>query len=87
VEKEIEQFKPPNFLVALRRFVFRYLSSETERYWPEESKALQSCLKELSLWSPLPPPNLDEIPGEISLEHIHSIVKYLEELNKVRFLS
>jgi hypothetical protein len=85
VDKEIDQLKPHNFLKALRRFVFRYLSSETERYWPEENTALQSCLKEPSLWSPLQTPNLNEIPQDISLEYIHSIVKYLEEIEKVQF--
>ena len=86
VDKEIDQFKPHNFLKALRRFVFRYLSSETERYWPEECKGLQSCLEEPSLWSPSEPPNIHEIPQEISLEYIHSIVKHLEELVEVRLL-
>jgi ABC-type multidrug transport system fused ATPase/permease subunit len=86
VNKEIDQLKPHNFSKALRRFVFRYLSTETERYWPEESTALQSCLKEPSLWSPLEPPNLDEIPPEISLQYIHWLVKHLEDLDKVRFL-
>jgi hypothetical protein len=85
VEKEIDQLKPHNLLKALRRFVFRYLSSETERYWPEENARLQSCLEEPSLWSPLQPPNPDEIPQEITLEYIYSIVKYLEEVEKVRF--
>ena len=84
VNKEIDEFKPHNFLKALRRFVFRYLSSETERYWPEETTALQSCLKEPSLWSPLRTPNMLEIPEEITIEYTHSIVKYLEELEKVR---
>ena len=79
--EEIDQLKPHNFLKALRRFVFRYLSSETERYWPEESTALQTCLKEDSLWFPLEPPNLDEIPQDITLKYTHSIVKYLEELS------
>jgi hypothetical protein len=83
VDKEIDQLKPQNFLKALRRFVFRYLSSETERYWPEESTALRTCLKEASLWSPLEPPNLDEIPQDITLEYIYSIVKYIEEVEKV----
>ena len=86
LNKEIDQLKPHNFSKALRRFVFRYLSTETERYWPEESTALQSCLKEPSLWSPLEPPNLDEIPPEISLQYIHWLVKHLEDLDKVRFL-
>ncbi|XP_028396214.1 uncharacterized protein LOC114520187 [Dendronephthya gigantea] len=82
--KDVLALKPPNFLKALRRFVFRYLSSETERYWPEERKSLQSCLDEPSLWSPLPLPNLDEIPREITLENIHSTVKYIEEVEKER---
>ncbi|XP_028413793.1 uncharacterized protein LOC114536639 [Dendronephthya gigantea] len=81
---EVEQFKPQNFLTAVRRFVFRYLSSETERYWPDEHNSLQSSLKEPSLWFPLGPPNLDEIPLEITLEYIHSIVKYIEKLEKER---
>jgi hypothetical protein len=85
VDKEIDQLKPHNFLKALRRFVFRYLSSETEGYWPEESRSLQSCLKEPSLWFPLKPPKPDEIPQDLTLEYIHSIVKYLEELEKVKF--
>ena len=84
VEKETNQLKLVDLLGALRRFVFRYLSSETERYWPEESTALQSCLKEPSLWSPLPPPNLNVIPKEINLEYMHSVVKYLEEIEKVK---
>ena len=85
VDKEIDQLKPHNFLKALRRFVFRYLSSDTETYWPKESTELQSCLKEPSLWFPLQPPNLDEIHQDITLEYIHSLMKYLEELEKVRF--
>ena len=87
--KSIIQLKPSNFLKALRRFVFRYLSSETEKYWPEERKSLQSCLKEPSLWFPLEPPNPNDIPQEITLEYVHSIVKYLEAEEKVniRFLT
>ncbi|XP_028413785.1 uncharacterized protein LOC114536632 [Dendronephthya gigantea] len=83
VGKDIEQLKPPNFLKALRRFIFRYLSSETEKYWPEERKSLQSCLEEPSLWFPLQPPHLNDIPREITLKYIHSIVKYLDEKEKV----
>ena len=79
--EEIDQLKPHNFLKALRRFVFRYLSSETERYWPEEDTALKSCLREASLWFPLEPPSLGEIPQDITLKYTHSIVKYLEELS------
>ena len=82
LEKDIEQLKPQNILKALRRFVFRYLSSE--RCLPEESTALQTCLKEPSLWSPLQPPNVDEIPQDITLNYIHSVLKYLEEEEKVR---
>lgn len=85
--KEIDQLKPHNLLKALRRFVFRYLSSETERYWPDESTALQSCLQEASLWFPLQAPNLEEIPQDITLKYLHSMVKYLEEVenSKVKF--
>jgi hypothetical protein len=84
VNKGIDQLKPSNFLKALRRFVFRYLSSDTEEHWPEESTELQSCLKEASLWCPGQPPNLHEIPEDITLKYIYSIVKYLEELMEVR---
>ena len=82
-EKRVDQLTPQSFLKALRRFVFRYLSSETERNWPEEHTALQTCLKEASLWSPLQPPCLDEIPQDITLEYIHSIIRYHEETEKV----
>ena len=81
-EKDIEQLKPQNFLKALRRFVFRYLSSE--RCLTDESTTLQSYLKEPSLWSPLKPPNIDLIPQDITLNYIHSVLKYLEEVEKVR---
>ena len=82
LEKDIEQLKPQNILKALRRFVFRYLSSE--RCLPEESTALQTCLKEPSLWAPLQPPNVDVIPQNITLNYIHSVLKYLKEVEKVR---
>ncbi|XP_028396105.1 uncharacterized protein LOC114520095 [Dendronephthya gigantea] len=78
LSKNVDQFKPPNFLKVLRRFVFRHLSSGTERYWPKESTPLRSCLKEPSLWSPLEAPNMDEIPREITLEYTHSMLKYVE---------
>ncbi|XP_028396119.1 uncharacterized protein LOC114520106 [Dendronephthya gigantea] len=74
------QLIPRKFLKVLRRFVFRYLSSE--KYWPEESTPLQCHLQEPSLWSSLVPPNMDDIPKEITLEYIYSIVKYLEEEGK-----
>jgi len=81
VEKDIEQLKPQNFLKALRRFVFRYLSSE--RCLTDESTTLQSYLKEPSLWSPLQPPKVNVIPQDITLNYIHSVLKYLEEVEKV----
>ncbi|XP_028396213.1 uncharacterized protein LOC114520186 [Dendronephthya gigantea] len=74
------QLIPRKFLKVLRRFVFRYLSSE--KYWPEQSTPLQCHLQEPSLWSSLRPPNMDDIPKEITLEYIYSIVKYLEEEEK-----
>ena len=85
LSKDIEQLKPRTFLKTLRRFVFRYLSSETERYWPDESTSLQSHLKEPSLWAPLQPPNMDAIPQHITLRYIHSVINYLENIEKVRF--
>ena len=85
VGKDTIQLKPQHFLKVLRRFVFRYLSSGTERYWPEENTALQSCLQEPSLWLPLEPPDLHEIPRDITLKYIYSIMKYLESLLKVSF--
>lgn len=84
-ETEIEQLKPQNFIKALRRFIFRYLSSDTEKHWPEEDKALRLCLEEPSLWSPLSPPKQDEISKEITLNCIYSLLKYLEEIQKVKF--
>ena len=85
LEKEIDQLKPQILLKALRRFVFRYLSHESKRYWPGENTALQSCLQEASLWSPLEAPNLEEISRDITLEYMHSMVKYLEEVEKAKF--
>ena len=85
VGKDTIQLKPQHFLKVLRRFVFRYLSSGTERYWPEENTALQSHLQEPSLWLPLEPPDLHEIPRDITLKYIYSIMKYLESLLKVSF--
>lgn len=79
MDKDITQSKARHFLKVLRRFVFRYLSSGTERYWPEENAALQSCLQESSMGLP----NQEEIPKDITLKHTHSIIKYFEELLKV----
>jgi hypothetical protein len=80
------QLEPQNFLKVLRRFVFRYLSLEAIKYWPEESTTLQSCLNDPSLWFPRhdQPPKLDAISHEFTLKYIFSMVKYLEGLsNKV----
>ena len=85
LEKEIDQLKPHILLKALRRFVFRYLSLESKRYWPDENTALQSRLQEASLWFPLEAPNLEEISRDITLEYMHSMVKYLEEVEEVKF--
>ena len=85
VGKDVIQLKPQHFLKVLRRFVFRYLSSGSERYWPEENTALQSHLQEPSLWLPLEPPDLEEIPRDITLKYIYSIMKHLMELLKVSY--
>ena len=52
--------KLPSFLNALRRFIFRYLSSE--KFQPDENTELNSSLKEPSLWSPGEPPDPEVIP-------------------------
>ena len=91
VDKDIKQLKSQHFLNVLRRFVFRYLSSETEkcwldknkRCWLDENKPLQSYLQEPSLWAPLPLPNLEEIPQDITLKYIDSMINYLKELGQV----
>ena len=85
VGKDIIQLKADHLLKVLRRFVFRYLSSGTEKYWPEENAALQSCLQEPSLWVPLQPPDPEEIPQDITLRHIYSVMKHLMELLKVSY--
>ena len=91
VDKDIKQLKSQHFLNVLRRFVFRYLLSETEkcwldknkRCWLDENKPLQSYLQEPSLWAPLPLPNLEEIPQDITLKYIDSMINYLKELGQV----
>ena len=87
VGKNIIQLKADHLLKVLRRFVFRYLSSGTEKYWPEENAAaaLQSCLQEPSLWVTLQPPDPEEIPQDITLRHIYSVMKHLMELLKVSY--
>ena len=65
------------FLTALRRFVFRYLSSE--KFLLEPRTTLRSCLDEPSLWSPNQA--LDQqIPEEMMLENIHAIIKRLQQV-------
>ena len=76
--------KLQTFLNALRRFVFRYLSSE--KFLPELNTPLSSCLKESSLWSPAESPDPQVIPKEMTLEYIHSIISHLQELDKVIYL-
>ena len=85
VGKDIIQLKPQHFLKVLRRFVFRYLSSGTEKYWPEENTALQSCLQEPSLWISLEPPDLEGIPRGITVRYIYSVIKHLMKLLKVSY--
>ena len=82
VDKDEGQLKLQTFLNALRRFVFRYLSSE--KFLPDETTFLNSCLKETSLWSPDTPPGSQVIPKELRLQNIHSIVTFLQELDKVK---
>ena len=85
VGKDIIQLKPDHLLKTLRRFVFRYLSPGTEKYWPEKNTALKSCLQEPSLWISLQPPDLEEIPRGITVRYIYSIMKHLMELLKVSY--
>ena len=85
VGKDIIQLKPDHLLKVLRRFVFRYLSSGTEKYWPEKNTALKSCLQEPSLWISLQPPDLEEIPRGITVRYIYSVIKHLMKLLKVSY--
>ncbi len=77
--------KLKQFLTALRRFVFRYLSAE--KLFPEPHTPLRSLLSELSLWSPDQAPDKDVIPREMMLENIHAIISHLEQviIHRVRF--
>lgn len=83
VDKEGGQLKLQTFVNALRRFVFRYLSSE--KFLPAVSTTLSSCLKEPSLWTPEKPPNPDVIPKELTLENLLSTLTHLQELEKVMY--
>ena len=78
-ESKVWQLK--QFLTALRRFVFRYLSAE--KFLPESRKPLRSCLSEPSLWSGdhSEAPNLaPHIPEEMMLENIHAIITRLQQV-------
>ena len=70
--------KLKQFLTALRRFVFRYLSAE--KFLPEPHTSLRSCLSEPSLWSPDQVPDPDVIPREITLENIYAVITHLQEV-------
>ncbi len=70
--------KLKQFLTALRRFVFRYLSAE--EFYPEPHTPLRSLLSEPSLWSPDQAPDKDVIPREMMLENIHAIISHLEQV-------
>ena len=80
VDSRNGSLKLKQFLTALRRFVFRYLSAE--KFLPEPQTPLRSCLSEPSLWSPDQAPDRDVIPGEMMLENIHAIITYLEQVSK-----
>ena len=79
VDNRNGSLKLKQFLTALRRFVFRYLSAE--KFFPEPHESLRSCLREPSLWSPDQPPDPDVIPEEMMLENIHAIITHLTQVN------
>ena len=80
VDSRNGSLKLKQFLTALRRFVFRYLS--TEKFLPEPHTTLRSCLSEPSLWSPDHDnaPKADVIPEEMTLANIHAIIRHLEQV-------
>ena len=78
VDSRNGSIKVKQFLAALRRFVFRYLSAE--KFLPEPHTPLQSCLSEPSLWSPDQAPGSDVIPREITLENIYAVITHLQEV-------
>ena len=84
VDNKDGAIKLQTFLNALRRFVFRYLSSE--KFSPKLNTPLSSCLKESSLWSPVKSPDPQVIPKEMTLEYIHSVISHLQHLDKVIYL-
>ena len=81
VDSRTGSLKLKQFLTALRRFVFRYLSAE--KFFPEPHESLRSYLREPSLWSPDQPPDPDVIPEEMMLENIHAIISHLTQVSKV----
>ncbi len=80
VDSRNGSLKLKQFLTALRRFVFRYLSAEN--FLPEPHTPLRSLLSEPSLWSPHQAPDLDVIPREMMLKNIHAIINHLEQVIK-----
>ena len=78
VDRRTGKIKVRQFLTALRRFVFRYLSAE--KFLPEPHTPLRSCLSEPSLWSPDEVPDPDVIPREIILENIYALITHLQEV-------
>ena len=81
VDSRCGSLKLTKLLTALRRFVFRYLSSE--QFLPDPHTSLRSNLIEPSLWSPDQTPSPDTIPEEIKLENIQAIIKHLEVRNQI----
>ena len=78
VDSRNGSLKLKQFLAALRRFVFRYLSAE--KFLPEPHTPLHSLLSEPSLWSPDQPPGPDVIPREMMLGNIHAIITHLQQV-------
>jgi hypothetical protein len=78
VDSRSGSLKLKQFLTALRRFVFRYLSAE--KFLPEPHTPLRSLLSEPSLWSPDQPPVPDVIPREMMLSNIHAIITHLQQV-------
>ena len=78
VDSRNGSIKRKQFLTALRRFVFRYLSAD--KFLPEPHEPLRSYLSEPSLWSPDQVPDQDVIPREIILENIYAVITHLQEV-------
>ena len=78
VDSRTGSLKLKQFLTALRRFAYRYLSAE--KFFPEPHQSLRFCLREPSLWSPNKPPDPDVIPEEMMLENIHAIITHLTQV-------